>query len=334
MKEEQKIGEHIIDHLQTEKDTNVTDPVLQSWAESKPGNKRDLSKYMKIWQGINILAKRKKYDADTAWESVHYKITNQARVADRFKIVFLSGVAAALLILLGFSFYFNWFAPDTAPLTLTTEMGSRSEVVLPDGTSVMLNAGSELIYQFDRRKKTRNVQFSGEGYFEVEKDKAPFIVQTQEGLNLKVLGTKFSLSAYPDDALIKTTLTEGKVELNDGKSGELVLMAGQTGAFDKNSGRLYYSPDEPRHNLSWMEKKLYMDNMSLGNVAKILERWYDVQITFTEENMGEDIHYTGTLREKSVIDVFEALNEISKINYKINGENIIVSRKDKLPMDK
>lgn len=234
MKEEQKIGEHIIDHLQNEKGENVTDPVLQNWAESKLGNKRDLSKYIRIWKGINILVKRKKYDTDTAWENIHYKITNQTRIADRFKVVSLSVVAAALLILLGFSFYFNWLVPDMEPLKLTTEMGSRSEVVLPDGTSVTLNAGSELAYYFDRHQKIRNVWFSGEGYFEVEKDKAPFIVQTQEGLNLKVLGTKFSLSAYPDDDVIKTTLTEGKVELKDSRGKLLVLTPGQTGTFDKN----------------------------------------------------------------------------------------------------
>ncbi len=334
MKEEKKIGEHIIDHLQNEKNTNINDPVLQNWVDSKPGNIQDLSKYTRIWQGINILASRKKYDAETAWENVHYKITNQKRVANRIKVVFLSGVAAALLILFGFSFYFNWFAPDTSPLKLTTEIGSRSEVVLPDGTSVMLNAGSELIYYYNRRQKIRIVRFSGEGFFEVENNKKPFIVQTQEGLNLKVLGTKFSLSAYPDDAVIKTTLTEGKIELKDSKDKLLVLTPGQTGTYDKTSGTLFYSAEDPRHNLGWMEKKLYMDNMSLENIAKILARWYGFRITFSGEEVGKSIHFTGALQEKSIIDVFEALNEISKIDYEIEGENIIVSRKDDLPMNR
>lgn len=333
MKEKQKQEEHIIDHLQNEMGSGTTDPEFQHWIDSASENKKNFSKYVKIWEGIDILAERKKYKPENAWEQVNYQIVKQTRIASRFKIIFLYGAAATLLILLGFSFYFNWFAPDTEPLKLTTELGSRSKVVLPDGTSVMLNAGSELIYQFDRRKRTRNVQFSGEGYFEVEKNKAPFIVRMQEGLRLTVLGTKFNLSAYPDDAVIKTTLTEGKVELHDSKTELLVLTPGQTGSFDKNSGKLYYSAEEPRYNLSWMEKKLYMDNMSLKNVARTLERWYDVEITFAGENIGENIHYTGVLQEKSIFDVFKALNEISKIDYTINGRNITISQKNKLPMN-
>ncbi len=335
MKKEQNIGKHIIDHLQNGNDSSITDPVLQDWLEVDPGNKQDLKKYTKIWNGVNILAKRKKYNTYAAWEKVNSRISRESRISDRFKISLLSAVAASLLILFGFSFYFNWFSQNTEEsLKLTTELGSRSEATLPDGTIVKLNAGSELTYRYDRHKKTRNVQFNGEGYFEVEKDNTPFIIHLPNELTLKVLGTKFNLSAYSDDAVIKTTLTEGRVELQHPGSKQFILAPGQIGSFIKKTGELFYSKEESSHNLSWMEKKLYMDNMSLKEICKTLERWYDVQITFAEKETGENIHYTGVLSEKSIYDVFEALNQISKIEYKINGRNIIVSEKNKMPMKK
>lgn len=333
MKEGQGIGNHIIDHLQNKNDTNITDPVLQDWLATAPENKQDFKKYTKIWDGITVLAKRRKYNTDAAWEKVNAQILRQSVFSNRFKISLISAAAASLLILFGFSFYFFWITQNTEePLKLTTELGSRSEVTLPDGTKVKLNAGSELTYRYDRHKKTRNVQFSGEGYFEVEKNKKPFIVSLQNGLTLKVLGTKFNLSAYPDDAIIKTTLTEGKVELQDSERERLILAPGQVGSFNKKSGNLYYSAEEAPHNLSWMEKKLYMDNMPLNEICKTLERWYDVQITFTEKETGENIHYTGVLQEKSIYDVFDALNEISEIEYRIEGKNINVSEKNRVPM--
>jgi len=335
MKEEQNIGRHIVDHLQSNNDLKITDPVLQDWLKTASENKQDLNKYTKIWDGISILAKRKKYNTYTAWEKVNAQVSKQSVFNERLKISLISA-AASLLLLFGFSFYLNRVAQNMEiPLKLTTELGSRSEVTLPDGTKVKLNAGSELTYQFDRHKKTRNIQFSGEGYFEVEKSKNPFIVNLQNGLTLKVLGTEFNLSAYPDDAIIKTTLAGGKVELQNSEKEQLILLPGQIGSFNKKSGQLYYSAEESSHNLSWMEKKLYMDNMSLKEICKIIERWYDVKITFAQEEMSESIHYTGVLQEKSIYDVFEALKQISRIEYKMEGRNIFVSeKKSKVPMEK
>ncbi len=327
MKEGQNIGNHIVGHLQNGNDANVADPVIKDWLGESQENKQDLSKYARIWDGINILAQRRKYNTKAAWKKVSTRVPGQAATSNRFKIPLLSAAAASLLVLLGFSFYFNWFQQNAGgTIKLSTEMGSRSEAILPDGTKIKLNAGSELSYRYDGHEKTRNVQFCGEGYFEVHKDKKPFIVELPNGLTLKVLGTKFNLSAYPGDEIIKTTLTEGKVELENQK-GKLTLTTGQIGSFNKKSGNLSYLKEEASHNLGWLDKKLYMDNMSLEEVCSVLQRWYNVQISFTDKNIVKQIHYTGVLQEKSINDVFEALNEISEINYKIEGRKIIVSGK-------
>lgn len=329
MEVDQDTGGHIIDYLENKNDSDVFNVVFQGWIKATPENKQDFFIYTKIWDGANRLAKKKNYNAQVAWEKVNSQILRQTVVYPRFKRSLLSISVASILILFGISAYFGWFSQNRAePLKLATELGSRSEAVLPDGTKVRLNAGSELTYfEHDKRKKVRKVQFSGEGYFEVNKNKKPFIVQLQNGLTVKVMGTKFNLSAYPDDSIIKTTLVEGKVELEDIKGEQLVLTSGQIGSFNKKSGELYYSTGKSSQSLGWIDRKLYMDNMPMEEVCRILERWYDVQIIFLEQVGGESIHYTGVLQEKSIYDIFEALNRISKIEYKIEGRNIIVSKR-------
>ncbi len=328
MKEEHKIGVHIIDYLQKENNRNILDPVLKDWLKADDKNREDFFKYTKIWNSITILAKRRKFNPNAAWEIVNSKIAKRAKLNDRFKVSLLSSAAASLLILFTLSFYFNWFTPEmVTPLVLVTEFGNRSEAILPDGTKVQLNSGSELTYCYNKHKRVRNVQFSGEGYFEVKKDKKPFVIELQNGLSLQVLGTKFNLSSYPDDDMIETTLTEGRVELISSENKQLILEPGQIVSFNKKSGKLVYSQEKVSHNLGWMDRKLYMDNMSISEVCKVLERWYNIQITITQTEVVENVHYTGVLQEESVNDVLKALSEISPIKYIIEGQKITISKK-------
>jgi ferric-dicitrate binding protein FerR (iron transport regulator) len=208
---------------------------------------------------------------------------------------------------------------------MSTAYGSRSEVVLPDGSVVKLNAGSSLDYHFDKLTKTRKVEFKGEGFFEVAKSKQPFVIQTPEGLNVKVLGTQFNLSAYPEDQSVKTSLVEGSVELSINGENEIRLKPGQIALFDKQSGKLEYVSGDVLHQTGWTQDKLYMDNMSLNEVCRHLERWYDVTITLTDQKIGESIHYTGVLKEQTIQDVFNALSQLSSISYALKGKEIRIS---------
>jgi ferric-dicitrate binding protein FerR (iron transport regulator) len=190
---------------------------------------------------------------------------------------------------------------------------------------VKLNAGSNLEYHFDPVQKIRTVNFRGEAFFDVAKSKQPFVINTPDGLKVKVLGTKFNLSAYPEDHLVQTSLEEGKVELNAGGDEELVLNPGQIATFDKHTNQLDYATGEVSHQLGWTQDKLYMDNMSLHEVCIRLERWYDVDITLSEKSLGEKIHYTGVLKEQTVSDVLNALCRLSSIKYELKGKDIIIS---------
>jgi ferric-dicitrate binding protein FerR (iron transport regulator) len=328
MEEQFPLGEHIVDRLGGIKSASG-ESALDEWQQASPENKGDLEKYQKIWDGADGVSQLLKFDAGKAWEKLDSKLEDRKIHVRQLKNIalFVSGVAASLLIFIGLSFYTNLFSATGATISMSTAYGNRSEVVLPDGSVVKLNAGSSLEYHFDKIREIRTVDFSGEGFFEVAKSKQPFVIHTSDGLNVKVLGTKFNLTSYPEDCMVQTSLVEGKVELSRSGAGKLILNPGQIAAFDKKSNHLDYSKGEVSQNLGWMQNKLYMDNMSLHEVCNKLERWYDVQITLNNESMGENIHYTGVLKEQTVLDVLNALCQLSAIKYELKGKEIMISGK-------
>lgn len=329
MEEKFPIGEYIIDYLSQEGKSAQTDGELNDWAASSPENKAELDSYEKIWNASADAPVVKKFNTDEAWQNVDSEIEFRNSRARRIRNIglVLSGMAASLLIFFSLNFFTDVFSGPEATIAMLTTYGSRSEVVLPDGSLVKLNAGSNLKYHFDKVSQTRKVDFSGEAFFEVSKSKKPFEIMTSDGLKVKVLGTKFNLSTYPDDHTAQTSLFEGKVELSKAGSSSLVLKPGEMAVLDKNSNEISYAKGEISRTTSWMQNKLYMENMSLEDVCKYLERWYDVHITLSDRKLGEKIHYTGVLKEQTVMDVLNALCQLSSISFELKGKEITINEK-------
>jgi transmembrane sensor len=334
MEEQQKIGSMLVDHFSSGSVLSE-EPELNKWVNSSEDNKKIYQEYRKIWQGSSDIAQMKEFDADRAWGNVNRKLSSVTAIKRRLNNVLYAtiGMAASLLIIFGLALYTNMFSFKGETVQMATNYGNRSSIVLPDGTSVKLNAGTNLEYRFDRLSKTREVKFNGEGFFEVAKSKNPFIIRTPDGLTLKVLGTKFNLKAYTDDNMIRTTLMEGKLELNSPGNKSLELFSGQIASYNDMTKELSYDKGQAYQDLGWVDNKLYMENMSLQEVCIILERWYDVKIIIEGNGLGNKIHYTGVLREETINDILNALCRLSEIKYQIKGKNISINKKQ-LPMNK
>lgn len=329
MEEKFPVGEHIVDHLSREGQSSPIDRELSDWVESSPENKAEFNSYKKIWDASADAIVIKKFDTEEAWQKVDSEIESRNIRTKRFRNIglVLSGMAASLLIFFSLNFFTDIFSGPEASIALSTTYGSRSEVVLPDGSLVKLNAGSNIKYHYDKTSQTRKVDFSGEAFFEVAKSKKFFEILTPDGLKVKVLGTKFNLSTYPDDHTAQTSLFEGKVELSKTGLPGIVLKPGEMAVLDKTSNQISYAKGEISHATSWMQNKLYMENMSLTAVCKYLERWYDVKIKLSDESLGQKIHYTGVLREQTVLDVLNALCQLSSISYELKGKEITINGK-------
>jgi ferric-dicitrate binding protein FerR (iron transport regulator) len=327
MKESKQIGLHIVEYLLGGSNGNPDDAILAEWLASDESNKADFMKYKKIWDESRFLTETETFDRALAWEKINKINRRKEQRRQRFTrfIYALSGAAAAVALCMALS-YPGIFEKDAhTALRMTVENGSRSEMTLPDGSVVKLNAGSSLDYSFDRKKKTRELYFQGEGFFKVAKSDYPFVVNTKNGLQVKVLGTTFNLCAYEEDAVVRTALLEGSVELSR-NSTNLRLKAGEMALFDLKTNELKKEKGVLSHACGWVDNKLYMDEMALSEVCKKLERHYDVQITL-HGNIGETIHYNGVLQEESITDVLNVLVRLSKVKYRVSGKNIDITSK-------
>jgi len=322
------IYEKLVDHLTaTDGQTDSDNEEVNKWIHRSDKNRKEYLDIQKIWQAVSILAKSEKTDSLNAWKKVDHVILKRQIKRNKIRNMgyALAGMAASIIILFSLHIFPVFTTPNSSVL-MSTNWGNRSEVTLPDGSVVKLNSGSTLKYHFNSLLRTREVKFSGEGFFEVSKTGNPFVVTTPDGLQVRVLGTRFDLHAYPEDHINQTTLIEGKVELSTPTHKKLILKPGQIANFNKTSNRLDYVVGNSTHMLSWMDNKLYMDNMSLKEVCTRLERWYDVHIQIKDAELTENIHYSGVLSEETIIDVLDALCKLSPIQYRMKGKEIVITK--------
>jgi ferric-dicitrate binding protein FerR (iron transport regulator) len=328
MKDTTNVNQYLKAYLLDENEETIS-PELQEWLDESDRNRREFEAYRKIWNKIRHIYVTKKFDAALAWENIDE--LNQSRLARRKRksqiIRFTSGIAATILlcVLLYFS---GWIQNDAAPamaIEMETARGSRSQISLPDGTNVSLNSGSKISYVFNSKEKRREIIFTGEGFFEVAKDKTPFVITTSDGLQIKVLGTTFNLTAYEDEETVETTLIEGSVEISNA-SNRLTLTPGETGSYDKKENTLQHIDKIGSNAYGWMNNVIYMDDMPLDELCRRLERTYDVNITL-QKGLGEKIRYNGALHEESIGDMLNTLQKLSKIKYGVKGKDIIITLK-------
>ena len=230
------------------------------------------------------------------------------------------------------SFYNYWQGEvnvkDTfADISVEAPLGSKTKLYLPDGTLVWLNAGSRMTYSQGFGVDNRKVELEGEGYFEVKRnEKVPFFVKTKD-LQLQVLGTKFNFRDYPEDHEVIVSLLEGKVELNNllRKEKEAVLAPDERAVLNKANGLLKVESVTASNASQWTDGYLFFDEELLPDIAKKLERSYNVKIHIANDSLKTFRFYGNFVRrEQSIQEVLEALASTEKMQYKIEERNITI----------
>jgi transmembrane sensor len=224
--------------------------------------------------------------------------------------------------------------PDESKMNeVVIPFGKKSQLLLEDGTKVWLNAGSRLAFPTKFTGKKREVFLEGEAYFEVAPNKnLPFFVNTGE-IAVKVLGTKFNISAYKSDQLAETVLIEGKVAISERSSlgfmkNETILAPNQKASYDKEQKTIVVK-NEPDVELAiaWTEGWFKFSQQSLNEVLNKLHRYYNVHFIFDREFSTSDL-ITGKLDLKESIDqVMLALSDVAKLQYRIDGDRILIEKK-------
>ena len=213
--------------------------------------------------------------------------------------------------------------------TLVIPYGNRSTIHLSDGTKVWLNAGSRLIYPSKFVDNTREVYLVGEAFFNVQHNaEKPFVVKTSN-LSVKVLGTQFNVSAYPEDNSVQTVLTEGSVEVVKADAGlfekSVFLKPGQMALWQKDGNETkVYDVDVEDYTL-WTEGVFSFSNTDLNRIVKKLERYYNIRFNYADP-MDGSIRVSGKLDvAKDQQEVFEYLERLTGLNFnKINDWKYVI----------
>jgi ferric-dicitrate binding protein FerR (iron transport regulator) len=234
---------------------------------------------------------------------------------------------------------------------VVTKNGSRTRILLPDGSSVWLNGSSKLTYDNKHFGDTlREVTLSGEGYFDVVKNpRIPFVIHTNN-MQIKVLGTSFNVKAYPGEKNTETSLVRGSIEVTVKGTRKKIMMKANDKLIVPNEAvnaagsplqvntrpiiadrafsmqHLTFSRDDNSIlETAWVDNKLVFDNETFEDVAVKMERWYGVVIRFKDDKL-KNVHMTGTFEKQTVTEALQALQYLSPFTYNIKNDTITIAK--------
>lgn len=336
MEEENKhIDELIANYLTEDLDKNALDE-LKTWIAASAENQQYFIRQREIWFSAVSREAASVYDKDKAFENFRNRVESQKEIQSTsrrgFSLSALWRYAAVVAIIIAVGCISYWQGEvnvkDTfADISVEAPLGSKTKLYLPDGTLVWLNAGSRMTYSQGFGVDNRKVELEGEGYFEVKRnEKIPFFVKTKD-LQLQVLGTKFNFRDYPEDHEVVVSLLEGKVGLNNllREEKEAVLSLDERAVLNKANGLLTVESVTASNASQWTDGYLFFDEELLPDIAKELERSYNVKIHIANDSLKTFRFYGNFVRrEQNIQEVLEALASTEKMQYKIEERNITI----------
>jgi len=257
---------------------------------------------------------------------------------------FRKSVLAAAVIIMIFGGIGYWYITrqnaNNATLALLEKhnaRGTKSTIVLPDGSKIWLNADSKIKYPPAFAGRLREVYLSGEAFFDVAKDATkPFIIHLSKG-TVKVLGTSFNIRAYEDEKLIETSVSTGRVAFIPASTktihqpDTIYITPNNKVRYSLNDDQVKVEPTAAAEDKAWTEGKLIFKALTLEEIAIELERNFGKKVVFVEEE-PKQYRLTGTFENNSLEDILFYLSKTKNFNYTItNSELLIATNRTKLP---
>lgn len=328
------------------------------WYNSSEENKKLYNDYCVLLKAQSIASDRLMFESDKfrAWNRLHKRIRQRKLSIFWLPVLKYASVAViALLVGMGSHLFMNETKTDKG-IQVEVPAGSKSKIVLPDGTSVWLNSGTRLTYNGDFGKTNRTIYLDGEGFFDVTKNKnMAFEVYAGEA-HIRVLGTRFDLKAYSTDERKRITLLEGSlsVAMNNTRDEEKIIVPNEQAVITKGSSDIHVRQVEARNYVSWTETKnevlaatepkidallpqmqtpnqtfrntLFFDEEPLSQIVKDLSRAYNVTIQLASEEIANDIYYGDFRNEESVYEILDVITSSGEIYYEIRDNKIIINK--------
>jgi transmembrane sensor len=194
--------------------------------------------------------------------------------------------------------------------------GVKTKLELPDGSTVMLNGGSSIKYAENFEDTARQVELSGEAFFNVAKNQEkPFIVKTNK-LNIRAIGTAFNVRAYPEEKNTETALVEGVVKIGAENLKPEIMNEHHVAFYENENQKLEIRETNTDVFTAWMQGKLILRNTSMNEVTRLLARWYNIDFVIKNPEI-QQYSFTATFRNENIYQVMDLLKLATPIEYKI-----------------
>ncbi len=307
---------------------------ITEWIQKDEANANWLFEIESVWSLKNEREFSNREDVETAYNRLLTQIESSDELpvtalpkANRWSIaVWIPYAAAAVLVcLLSINLYQNFQRKPAGINTIEVPLGQRVALILSDGTRVWLNAASSLSYPTDFSESNRVVTLKGEGYFEVTKkdDRSPFIVHTP-GLDVRVLGTAFNLKAYADE-LTSVKLKEGKVEVSTSSSSQkIIMLPNEQLNYSTSTGMELLKKVDVKNADSWTLGELSFVAESLEDIAKALERKFNINIIIKDDSLKQEQFTCRVEQNTSLTGVLELLKSTRRLNYRYENKQLVI----------
>jgi ferric-dicitrate binding protein FerR (iron transport regulator) len=320
---------------------------VEQWICKSQENKKQFQKFRHIWylSGDAVSSQNIECNLNQEWNELDLQISeenapskvknsNQKRYWSFRNSSIHSGsqqfirIAAVFLVagLFGIFSYQSWEQPqqkkqEPVLRQISTDNGQRANLTLSDGTEVMLNADSELELPTQFATDVREVFLDGEAYFKVSKNKEkPFLVHSNKSV-IRVLGTAFSVRSYPEDQQVQVVVEEGRVSFEK-EDQEAILNRNDLGILNlSNSTLATRTVEDVDLYMSWREGYLKFKETKLSDVAKALERRYDVRVSFKDQGLKDHL-LTAYLKSRSLRNVLDVISTSLEIEYRLHDNTI------------
>lgn len=326
---------------------------LRQWAAASEANNRYVRERLELWTSSGMLKPESVAELEEKYARIERRIADNEGTAPpqpspvgrgaeatsankdehnievtsvpspllRVRVGLFLRIAAAVILLmllpLG-AFLVGQSSIKSALTDIKTEtaLGSRTKLTLPDGTTVWLNAGSTLQYPQDFGVSNRRVTLTGEACFDVKhNERLPFLVNTKE-VELQVLGTKFTFTDYPGDTFAQVDLLRGKVRLKEKSSGQLMqLKPNQRMQLDKRTSRMIRRNINATQSADWTEGRLTFDELTLRQIAAIISRSYNVNVSVAATVQNETFCGSFDSSRNSAEDILRAIAQTKQMKY-------------------
>ena len=321
--------------------TPESDYLWEEWLVSNPSARIEVNKARKIILALNFKETRiEKNDIDLQWSKLESSILNkelnpepEAEKPVKTRFPFFNFLAAASFIaILGFvTNHFLFSVPQKSvaiAVEKKTDNGQQLKIKLPDGTLVTLNAGSVLTYPKAFEDSIREVNLTGEAFFNVVPNpRSPFVIHTGD-VTTKVLGTSFNVRAYPENEEVQVAVVEGKVKVNantitEAENNSVCLTKSEMVTFQKQEKELIVSQYDEKEQIGWKDGILYFEKSDFLTTVKKLERWYGVKIQIAEsKKMDPTWRFSGKFKDKPVDYILGVMSYPNQFSFKINKDTI------------